>query len=290
MADKIVVADDELDVLNLAKMILEKAGFQVVTASDGIEAEEKIVFELPDVVLLDVVMPRKGGFEVCKSIKEREKTRFIPVIMFTVLGRSIDRKMGEEAGADGHFTKPFEAEELVAEVRKHIEASRSVRFSRALGLEHGDVSGREILLEFDSLVSYERAVRDYVLEAKSNGDSPVVITNEYSAVHSALDGEEGIEFVPFIVPLVLSGLLGRHDGGGLCLVFDSINNLILSSGFQSAYNFVRDLLLRLSKVNSSSIFLLNPEAHASTEVQSIRTLFKDQISFNAEGLKRIRSS
>ena len=290
MVDKVLIADDEPDVRNLAKMVLERAGYQIVTASDGIEAEEKAQSELPDAILLDIVMPKKGGFDVCKAIKGQDKTQFIPVIMFSVLERAIDRRMGEEAGANGHFTKPFEPEELVAEVRGQIEVSRTRRFSSALGLQRSELAGRQILMEFSPSVPYERAVRDYILEGKSNGESPVVITNEYSAIHNTLGDEIGIEVIPFKLPLVLSEIFKRHSNERLCFVFDSLSDLILSTMFQSAYNYVRALLPRLSKMESTALFLMNPEAHPPTDVHSMRNIFRDQVAMTDEGLKKIKFS
>lgn len=290
MVDKVLVADDEADILNLAKMVLEKAGYQVVTASNGVEAESKINSELPDLVLLDVVMPGKGGFEVCKTIKGNSKTRFIPVIMFTVLGRTVDRNMGKEVGAEGHFTKPFNPSDLVSEVEKYIEASRIKRFSKAIGIEHAQLKGRKVLLEFNSSVPYERAVRDYVLEGRAHDESPVVITHTSSAIHNSLRDEEGIILSPFTLPLVLSRILDHCTDDRLCFVFDSVSDLILSAGFQSAYNFVRDALPRLSNEKLTALFLLNPNSHPLTEVQSIRNLFRDQLVFDGEGLKQVKLS
>ena len=290
VVDKILIADDEPDVRNLAKRILKRAGYQVVTASNGVEAEEKTESELPDVVLLDVVMPRKGGFDVCRTIKGQDKTRFIPVIMFSVLSREVDRNMGKMAGADGHMTKPFSAEDIVNEIKSQIEASRVMRFSRALGMEHSQLTGRKILIEFDSSIPYERAVRDFLLEGKAHSEIPVVITHPSSAIHNSLKDEEGVKLVPFTIPLVLSRALDPYSDKELCFVFDSLSDLILLAGFQSAYNFVRDTLPRLSRANATALFLINPNSHALTEVQSIRNLFIDQLIFDEEGLRKVRLS
>ena len=290
MVDKILVADDEADIRNLVKIVFEKNGYQVVTASNGVEAEEKVESELPDAILLDVVMPEKGGFDVCKTIKGNPKTQFIPVIMFTVLGRAIDKKMGEEAGAEGHFSKPFEPNELLTEVKKHIEVSRRDRFSRALAISNSQLKGRKLLLEFNSTDPYERAVRDFVLEGKSQDEISVIVTHKSSAIHNSLEYEENVKLTQFKIPMVLSRVLDPYNDKKLYFVFDSISDLILSTGFQSAYNFVRDTLPRLSGDKTTAIFLLNPNSHALTEVQSMRTLFRDQLVFDERGLRKIRLS
>ena len=133
MVDTILVADDENDVRSLVKTILEKNGYIVIEATNGEEAEELIITELPDLALVDIVMPIKVGFDVCRSIKSNMNTHFIPVVMFSVLGRPEDKKMSKDAGADGHITKPFTAEKLVSEIKRIISISKKTRFSRAAG-------------------------------------------------------------------------------------------------------------------------------------------------------------
>jgi DNA-binding response OmpR family regulator len=290
VVDKILVADDEADIRNLVKIVLEKNGYQVVTASNGVEAEEKVESELPDAILLDVVMPEKGGFDVCRTIKANPKTQFIPVIMFTVLGRPIDKKMGAEAGAEGHFSKPFEPNDLLAEVKKHIEDSSKDRFSRALAISHPQLKGRKFLLEFNSTDPYERAVRDFVLEGRSQDEASVVVTHESSAIYNSVESEEEVKLAQFKIPMVLSRVLDPYNDKKLYFVFDSLSDLILSTGFQSAYNFIRDTLPRLSGDKTTAIFLLNPNSHALTEVQSMRNLFRDQLVFDEQGLRKIRLS
>ena len=125
MPDRILVADDEPDLLNAAKIMLERGGYQVIEATNGDEALEKVYSEKPDLIILDVVMPGKTGTEVCKILKDDPQTSSIPILMYTVLGRKADSKISEEAGADEHLIKPFIPEDLVAMVKKHLELARS---------------------------------------------------------------------------------------------------------------------------------------------------------------------
>jgi two-component system alkaline phosphatase synthesis response regulator PhoP len=124
MPQKILVADDEVDIRNLVKIILEKNNYQVTVAANGVEALEKAENELPDLILLDVVMPAKTGWEVCKILKSNDKTKHIPIIIFTALsvmiGDKASRNYAEEAGADGYLPKPFNTEELLAQIKKHL--------------------------------------------------------------------------------------------------------------------------------------------------------------------------
>jgi len=161
LPDKILIVDDEPDILPLTKLILERNRFQVVSVSDGEEALRKTEAEMPDLILLDLVMPGKSGLEVCKILKGRPKTKHIPVVVLSALGRDVDRKLGAKARADGHFTKPFTPEGLTTEVRKHLDHARAEKFSRRLGVEHGKLQGKKILLEYDPSTAYERLVRDF---------------------------------------------------------------------------------------------------------------------------------
>lgn len=124
MPDKILVVDDKPDILSAAKMILEGEGNETIVASTGEEALLKVESTLPDLVLLDMVMPGKSGLEVCRLLKAQAKTKHILVVMFSALGRDVDRKLGEEAGADGYITKPFSPEDLVAEVKRKLAKAR----------------------------------------------------------------------------------------------------------------------------------------------------------------------
>ena len=133
LVDRILVADDEPDIVNLAKVILEGEGYQVSVASNGVEALRKAEAELPDLILLDVIMPAKSGWEVCKTLKSQDKTKHIPVVIFTVLskplGDDVSRMRAEEAGCDGYLAKPFTPEGLLAEVKKHLDQARVQRLS-----------------------------------------------------------------------------------------------------------------------------------------------------------------
>jgi len=118
MNGKILIVDDEPDVLNLAKMILERAGFQILTASNGLEGERTAITEQPDLIILDVVMPGKNGHEVCRSLKGKSATRPIPIIIFSASPSISSKEAAYAAGADSFLTKPFTIEELTGQVMK----------------------------------------------------------------------------------------------------------------------------------------------------------------------------
>jgi len=122
---KTLVADDELDIRNLTKIVLEQNEYQVSLTANGAEALQKAESELPDLILLDVVIPAKSDWEVCKTRKSQTKTKHIPVVIFTVLskllGNDVSRKHAEEYGCDGYLAKPFNANQLLTEVKKYLD-------------------------------------------------------------------------------------------------------------------------------------------------------------------------
>ena len=114
---KILIVDDELDTLLPLKRALEMEDFNVIEAQDGVEALEKVRSEIPDLVLLDLMLPRINGFEVCQRLKQDEATSSIPIIMLTAKGETSDKIEGIEIGADDYVTKPFNLDELKARIK-----------------------------------------------------------------------------------------------------------------------------------------------------------------------------
>ncbi|MDN5362064.1 MAG: hypothetical protein PWP70_1111 [Moorella sp. (in: firmicutes)] len=121
---KILVVDDEEINLALMEAILAPAGYQVLTAADGGEALEVVARENPDLILLDIMMPRLDGFTVCQRLKTDEATRFIPVILVTALDQLQDRVRGLAAGADDFLTKPVNELELTTRVRSLLRVKK----------------------------------------------------------------------------------------------------------------------------------------------------------------------
>ena len=114
---RILVTEDEKDLAGLLAFQLEKEGHKVLTAHDGKSGFELVSQELPDLVLLDIMLPIVSGTEVCKLLKMQKSTQGIPVIMLTAKGEEIDRVIGFEVGADDYVTKPFSMRELLLRIR-----------------------------------------------------------------------------------------------------------------------------------------------------------------------------
>ncbi|PET69880.1 DNA-binding response regulator [Bacillus sp. AFS001701] len=122
MNNKILVVDDEEHILTLIKFNLEQAGFQVVTATDGEEGLQKAVEEKPELIVLDLMLPKKDGMEVCKELRLQRNTT--PILMVTAKDDEFDKVLGLELGADDYMTKPFSPREVVARVKAILRRSK----------------------------------------------------------------------------------------------------------------------------------------------------------------------
>jgi len=120
MSKKILVIDDETELLKALTIRLKTSGYEVITAQDGQEGLEKAKSSNPDLIVLDILMPKMDGYEVCRLLKFDEKYKSIPVIMLTAKAQDIDKAMGKKVGADDYITKPFETQDLVDKIKKYI--------------------------------------------------------------------------------------------------------------------------------------------------------------------------
>jgi len=119
---KILVVDDSRTALFMVTTILRKERYELVTACDGEQALEMAATEHPDLILMDVIMPRKTGFEACRELKRREDTKAIPVILVTTRGEGENVEAGFQSGCNDYVTKPINALELITKVRDHMGA------------------------------------------------------------------------------------------------------------------------------------------------------------------------
>ena len=122
MSHKIVIADDEPNILISLEYLFKREGFAVTVARDGEEALAVIARERPALALLDVMMPKKSGLEVCQALRADDAYRAMKILMLTAKGRDTDVAKGIALGADAYMTKPFSTKDLVAKVRELLEA------------------------------------------------------------------------------------------------------------------------------------------------------------------------
>ena len=181
MPAKILVVEDDKDIVKLVRYHLEKAGFRVASASDGLEALRAVLQERPDLVILDLMLPGLEGLEVCRRLRRDPSTARLPIIMLTAKVEEVDKIVGLELGADDYVTKPFSPRELVARVKALLrrsgepEVAEVFRFGSLevdIGRYTATVNGEAVVLtskEFDLLKALIAAKgrtlsRDYLLD------------------------------------------------------------------------------------------------------------------------------
>jgi DNA-binding response OmpR family regulator len=120
MAKRILIVDDEKDLVDILKARLEIEGYEVLTAYDGQEGLEKAQEEKPDLILLDIMMPKMNGYQVCRLLKFDDEYKRIPIVIITARGQEQDKSTGEEVGANEYITKPFENGVLLAKIKELI--------------------------------------------------------------------------------------------------------------------------------------------------------------------------
>lgn len=125
MPNKILIIDDDIDTLHLVNLMLQKEGYHIVTATNGKEGMLKMSKEIPNLIILDVMMPEMDGYEVSRLLRQNPKTADVPILMFTAKSQLDDKVAGFESGADGYLTKPTHPTELLAHIKTLL--SRSVK-------------------------------------------------------------------------------------------------------------------------------------------------------------------
>ena len=144
---KILVVDDEKPISDIIKFNLEKEGYEVVTAFDGEEALEKVEEENPELIVLDVMLPKKDGLEVVREVR---KNHNMPIIMVTAKETEIDKVLGLELGADDYVTKPFSNRELVARVKANLRRQTSTQADEPVEKETNDIKVGDLTIHPDA--------------------------------------------------------------------------------------------------------------------------------------------
>lgn len=115
---KILLVDDEKDLVETMILRLEASGYEVISAFDGQEALDKAKSENPDLIILDLMLPKVDGFKVCRMLKFDEKYKKIPIILFSARAQDVDKQMGKDVGAEAYITKPFDSQILLAKIEE----------------------------------------------------------------------------------------------------------------------------------------------------------------------------
>jgi len=117
---KILIVDDETDIVEILQFVLEAEGYKCITAYDGEEGLKLAKNSMPDLIILDVMMPKINGYKICRLLKFDNKYKNIPILMITARSQDEDKVIGEETGADEYITKPFKVDEVVEKVKNYL--------------------------------------------------------------------------------------------------------------------------------------------------------------------------
>lgn len=166
MQGKILVVDDERPIADILKFNLEKEGYEVIVAFDGIEAVELAFSQQPDLILLDLMLPGKDGMDVCREVRSKLQT---PIIMLTAKDSEIDKVLGLEFGADDYVTKPFSTRELLARVKAQMR--RQQKPPQEESEKHQGLSLFELFIDTDMYTAYK------------NGEPLDLTHREFELVH-----------------------------------------------------------------------------------------------------------
>lgn len=121
---KILVVDDEINITQILEFSIGAEGYEVITASNGEEAIDKARREQPNLIILDVMMPRIDGYEACRILKSNPLTKNIPVVLLTAKGREIDKRLGYEVGATDYIIKPFSPNKLIERIHELLSCAK----------------------------------------------------------------------------------------------------------------------------------------------------------------------
>ena len=134
MNKKVLIVDDEKNIVDIIAFNLKKEGYDVITATDGEEGVKKTMEENPDLILLDIMMPKMDGYEACRKISEKKHT---PIIMLTARAEEVDKVLGLEMGADDYVTKPFGVRELMARIKANLRKVAALQEAQNAGEDGG---------------------------------------------------------------------------------------------------------------------------------------------------------
>ncbi len=155
-SNKILVCDDDRNICELLRLYLEKDGFAVTIANDGEEVLQKFNIKEPDLILLDVMMPRLDGWQVCREIRKKSNC---PIIMITAKGETFDKVLGLELGADDYVTKPFDPKEIIARIKAVLR--RTHQSAEAIAAQVKEVSFEKLNV---NMTRYELKVDGKVID------------------------------------------------------------------------------------------------------------------------------
>lgn len=239
MKERILIVDDEPHIRRILTFLLEQKGFVTLTASDGRQALEVARTELPDLILLDLMMPHMDGFEVCRQLRRDFPTAQIPVIMVTAKGEVNDKVRGLQGGANDYLTKPYDNKELLARVQNMLDWSRTQRQANPLT----GLPGNQAI---------EQQLND-VLRRRDSFAFMYVDIDNFKAYNDCYGYQKGDEVIRFTADLLRScsaelgsdrDFIGHIGGDDFCVVtsFDAgeILGQAIATRFEAGFEMFLD--------------------------------------------------
>ena len=200
MKQRILVAEDDTNIRHVLKIQLESADYEVVTAEDGIKALEEVNRQVPDLILLDIMMPKMDGYEVCRRLKADFHTSKVPIIMLTAKSTENDKVGGLELGANDYLTKPYSSKELLARVRGLLQWSNTEREANPLTGLPGNISiDKELKRRVDSRKPFVFAMCD------------VDYFKAYNDCYGYVRGDQGIKMTASVITDAIEELGNDED-------------------------------------------------------------------------------
>ena len=219
MAETILIVDDDLDILELLKMNLEPEGYNIRTANDGERAVQSASTNPPDLILLDVMMPYKDGFQVIEELKDIEHTKNVPVILITARGQTEDKVLGLDTGADDYITKPFDLREVTARVEAVLGRTRPIKYINPLMHAMGDKFSEEGLQQLAGHLQAAAAIQKKLLpEQAPNLEGFDIATLLQSSTSVSGDFYDFIPLNETQIGLVLGDVKGNGIPAALLMV------------------------------------------------------------------------
>ena len=222
MNRKILVVEDDPSALRLVGYTLEQEGYQVITASDGLEGVRKARDEHPDLIILDIMLPGLDGYEVCQQLRKEPETAKLPILMLSAKAREIDKATGLKIGADDYLTKPADPSTIVAKVKALLTSRLDVGAEKAiLKLTVTALAGRKIKEAIQAkMTDPEMSFRLIPYPSKPNQWKMVLDKEEEGDQIVESEGVKILLLSPEVVPMLEGMVIDCQEtsqGGGLTI-------------------------------------------------------------------------
>jgi len=318
-------SEDELDSLpsmSLEENLAKKLSNRLLLLRSSQEMRKNLGGKLPDLMIVDSATPlyiQLGGrqlymlFRMAKQLFLRNTASIVTVqseIMSEadqnwltslaeyklVIGQrdryfynlNIEKSLSEIKNPHMIYQLTRKGATFLPEQDAVIEVISALSAPDDVSIEHDQIKGRQILFEFDPLTRYDICIKDLCTEATGNEEVALIFTRRASPIYRTLYGTKNIHLRSSTGRTMRSPLVDDHPDENVFLVLDGITERIILEGLEPTFNYVKNTIERLSEQGITSLFLINPQAHSPREISTIRGLFSNNLTYDKEGLKKIK--